>query len=87
LEPYREQITTWLRDEHLQITRVHELLGQRGLHITYSSLERFAWRLGFRPRHGQRGTTVRIAPTPVLLQQCGPGRLRAGGHVDVVPAV
>jgi transposase len=63
LAPYREQVTTWLRDEHLQITRVHELLGQRGLHVTYSSLERFAWRLGFRPRHGQRGTTVRMAPT------------------------
>src|SRR5712691_52873 len=41
LEPYREQITTWLQDEQLQITRVHELLGQRGLHVTYSTVERF----------------------------------------------
>jgi transposase len=64
LEPYREQITTWLQDERLQITRVQELLGQRGLHVTYSTLERFAWQLGFRPRRGRHGTTVRMAPTP-----------------------
>jgi transposase len=64
LEPYREQITTWLQDERLQITRVQELLGQRGLHVPYSTLERFAWRLGFRPRRGRRGDTVRMAPTP-----------------------
>ena len=29
LEPYREQITPWLQEEHLQLTRVQELLGQR----------------------------------------------------------
>lgn len=27
LEQYREQVTTWLREEHLQLTRVQELLG------------------------------------------------------------
>ncbi len=65
LEPYREQITTWLHDDQIQITRVQELLGQRGLYVTYSTLERFAWRrLGFTPRRGQRGTTVRMAQTP-----------------------
>jgi transposase len=64
LTPYREQITTWLRDDQLQLTRVQELLGQRGLHIRYSTLERYAWRLGFRPRRRQRGTTVRMVPTP-----------------------
>jgi transposase len=64
LEPYREQITTWLQDDQLQTTRVQELLGQRGLHLTYSTLERFPWQLGFRPRRGRRGTTVRMAPTP-----------------------
>src|SRR5205814_10460255 len=45
LEPYREQITTWLQDEHLQLTRVQELLGHRGLHVAYTTLERFVWRL------------------------------------------
>src|SRR5919198_5354534 len=47
LQPYRDQITTWLYDEHLQLTRVQELLGQRGWHIAYSTLERYAWRLGY----------------------------------------
>jgi transposase len=64
LEPYRKQITTWLQDEHLQVTRVQELLGHQGLHIPYTTLERFVWRLGYRPRHGRRGDTVRMAPTP-----------------------
>ena len=63
LEPYREQITTWLQDEHLQLTRVQELLGHRGLHVPYTTLERFVWRLGLKPR-GRRGDTVRMAPTP-----------------------
>src|SRR5438067_2966456 len=63
LERYREQITTWLQDEQLQLTRVQELLGQRGLHVPYSTLERFAWRLGVKLR-GRRGDTVRMAATP-----------------------
>ena len=63
LEPYREQITTWLQEEHLQLTRVQELLGQRGVHVPYTTLERFVWRLGLKPR-GRRGDTVRMAPTP-----------------------
>src|SRR5438876_6934473 len=33
LEPYREQITAWLQQEHFQVTRVRELLGQRGVHV------------------------------------------------------
>jgi transposase len=64
LEPHREQITAWLHDDHLQLTHVQELLGRRGLHVAYSTLERFAWRLGHRPRRGRRGDTVRMAPTP-----------------------
>jgi transposase len=64
LEAYRQQITTWLEEDHLQLTRVQELLGHRGLHIPYSTLERFAWRLGYHPRRGRRADTVRMAPTP-----------------------
>src|SRR3954469_19790697 len=63
LEPYRKQITTWLQEEHLQLTRVQELLGQRGMHVPYTTLERFIWRLGYRPRGGRRGDTVLMAPT------------------------
>jgi hypothetical protein len=46
LEPYGEQVTTWLQEEHSQLTRVQELLGQRGVHVPYTTLERFVWRLG-----------------------------------------
>src|SRR5260221_12785082 len=63
LEPYREQISTWLQEEHLQVTRVQELLGQRCVHVPYTTLERFVWRLGLKPR-GRRGYTGRMAPTP-----------------------
>ncbi|MBV8720381.1 MAG: hypothetical protein JOZ65_35390 [Chloroflexi bacterium] len=63
LEPFREQITTWMQEEHLQLTRLQELLGQRGVHVPYSTLERFVWRLGYKPR-GRRADTVRMAPTP-----------------------
>jgi transposase len=61
LEPAREQIERWVRDEHLLLTRVQELLGQQGVPVSYSTLERFVWRLGLRraPR-----STVRMAPTP-----------------------
>jgi hypothetical protein len=30
---------TWLQEEHLQLTRVQELLGQRGLHVPYTTLD------------------------------------------------
>ena len=63
LEPHREQILAWLRDDHLLLTRVQELLEPRGVRISYSTLERFAWRLGVHPRTRRRGTTVRLAPT------------------------
>jgi transposase len=62
LEPYRDQITTWLRDDRLLVTRVQELLKPE-VQVSYSTLERFAWRLGVRPRRRLRGTTVRMAPT------------------------
>src|SRR5438128_9877788 len=61
LAPYGEQITTWLQEEHLQVTRVQELLGQRGVYVPYTTVERFVWRLGLKPR-GRRGDTVRMAP-------------------------
>ncbi len=62
LEPYRERIVTWLRDEHLLLSRVQELLRPE-IAVSYSTLERFAWRAGIRPRKRARGTTVRMAPT------------------------
>ena len=41
LDPHREQIATWLREEHLQLTRVAELLDGRGVAVTYTTLRRY----------------------------------------------
>jgi len=47
----------------LLLTRVQELLGQDGLRVSYSTLERYAWQLGIHPRRRARGTTVHMAAT------------------------
>ncbi len=51
LRPHTEQIRQWLNNEKLQLTRIHELLGQRGLSVSYSSLRRF-----FRSREAKSQT-------------------------------
>ena len=57
-----EQIKAWL-DEGLTVTKVHILLGRRGVVVSYRTLHRYATtELGF----GQRKTTVRVA-------DCAPG--------------
>jgi transposase len=60
LEPYQEQIARWLRDEHLKLTRIQELLGQQGLVVTYTTLRRFVRQAGLwkAPK-----STVRMAET------------------------
>src|SRR5581483_11647517 len=63
LEPYRERILAWLCEDRLLLTRVQELLGGEGVRVSYSTLERFAWRLGVYPRTRPRASTVRMAPT------------------------
>lgn len=60
LQPYAAQITAWIREEHLQLTRIQELLGQQGVRVTYTTLRRFVQQQGLgRPSP----TTVRMAPT------------------------
>lgn len=52
-----EQIKAWL-DADLTLTKVHTLLGRRGVVVSYRTLHRYASaELGF----GQRQTTVRVA--------------------------
>jgi transposase len=60
LEPHREQIAHWLREEQLQLTRVVELLDQRGVPVAYTTLRRFVRSQGLKaaPRE-----TVRMADT------------------------
>lgn len=42
LKPRTEQIRAWLDQDHLLLTKVHELLGREGLRVSYSALHRFA---------------------------------------------
>ena len=60
LEPHAERIRVWVQQEHLQLTRVQELLAHEGVRCSYMTLLRFVRRCGWagRPR-----STVRIAAT------------------------
>ena len=61
LEAHRDQIATWIDDDHLLLTRVQELLlGQYGVPVAYTTLRRYVRQAGLwkQPR-----STVRMAPT------------------------
>jgi len=60
LGPYQEQIAGWLREEHLKLTRIQELLGQQGLVVTYTTLRRFVRQSGLAKAPK---STVRMAET------------------------
>src|SRR6201993_3586299 len=79
------QIQSWLKEDKLILTKVHELLGREGLVVPYPTLHRFARKhCGFgKPA----GTVRRIEGTPAefaevdfgqlgLLQELGSGRRR-----------
>lgn len=56
-----EQVARWLKDEQLQLTRVHELLQREGVAVSYTALRRYVRETGL----GQRSpTTVRMAQWP-----------------------
>jgi len=56
----RERIARWLAEDHLQLTRVQELLARDGLRVSYSTLRRVVQHEGLgRPA----GTTVRLPET------------------------
>jgi transposase len=60
LEAFRDQIATWIDQDHLLLTRVQELLGQQGVPVAYTTLRRYVRQAGLwkQPR-----STVRMAPT------------------------
>lgn len=60
LDPHREQIAHWLQEEKLQLTRVAELLDQRGVPVKYSTLRRFVRQSGL---DSAARDTVRMADT------------------------
>lgn len=61
LEDHREQIGVWLSQEHLQLTRVHELLLQQGVNVSYTTLRRFVRQAGLTKA---AGSTLRMAEWP-----------------------
>ena len=54
LAPHLDRIRQMLTEEDLQLTRVHELLGKRGVDCTYSTLRRFCLKEGL--LKGRSGT-------------------------------
>lgn len=61
LAPWAETLEKWIRQDHLLLTRVHELLGQNGVVVSYMSLRRFVMRRGWL---GRQRTTVRMEGVP-----------------------
>ena len=57
LVPWADQVYRWLNVDHLQLTRIRELLAARGCQTPYSSLHRFVSRRNWR---GQSRNTVRM---------------------------
>ncbi len=60
LVSYQPQLEAWLQQEQLQLTRVQELLAQRGCIVPYTSLRRFVAKQGLGP--GPK-STVRLPET------------------------
>ena len=65
LESWGDQIYRWITVDRLQVTRIQELLAQRGCAVSYTSLRRFLQRRNWRRRSLR---TVRM-------EQSGPGEV------------
>ena len=61
IAPWADQIFEWLSSDRLQVTRIHELLAERGCWVSYTSLRRFIQRRGWRRRSP---ATVRMGESP-----------------------
>ena len=73
LAPWVEVIRNWIKEDHLTLTRIQELLRQRGCEVTYSSLRRFVIRNGW---GRSNRATVRMADTePGQVAEMDFGRL------------
>lgn len=61
LAGHEERVASWLRDDHLQLTRVHELLLRDGVAVSYTALRRYVRDTGL---WKQSPSTVRMAEWP-----------------------
>jgi len=74
IEPWSDVIRDWIKQGHLKLTRIQELLKQRECIVTYSSLRRFVIRNGWWGRSNR--STVRMADTePGQVAEMDFGRL------------
>ena len=65
LEPWADQIYQWVAVDRLQVTRIQELLAQRGCEVSYTSLRRFLQRRNWRRRSLRTGRMEQSAPGEV----------------------
>ena len=65
LAPWADQVYEWLTADRLQVTRIHELLADRGCRVSYTSLRRFIQRRGWQRR----------SPATVRMGQSAPGEV------------
>ena len=61
LAPWADQIHRWVIGDRLQLTRIRELLSERGCEMSYPSLQRFVARRDWR---GRSPRTVRMEESP-----------------------
>ena len=61
LGPWTDQIQRWVVEDRLQLTRIRELLLERGCEVSYPSVQRFVARRNWR---GRSTRTVRMAESP-----------------------
>ena len=74
LEPWADQIQQWIKNDHLKLTRVQELLAQHRCLVAYTCLRRFVIRRGWLGKGSH--TTVRMADTkPGEVAEADFGRL------------
>ena len=73
LAPWGDQVYQWLNADHLQLTRILELLLDRGCEVSYTSLRRFIQRRNWRRRNA---VTVRMEDSaPGVVVELDFGRL------------
>jgi len=74
LEPWADQIQKWIKDDHLKLTRIQDLLAQKRCLVAYTCLRRYVTRRGWFGKSSQ--TTVRMADTePGQMAEIDFGRL------------
>ena len=77
LAPWADQVYQWLTGDRLQVTRVQELLAERGCRVSYASLHRFVARRNWRRRN----------PGTVRMEDTAPGEVAEldFGRLGLVP--